>query len=1505
MPIRSRFEHPTPQHNDIVAVAEALREAWYSNRPIVPIVGAGLSADSGFPVIRSVVRYLAKLYAGTDRGAPFARVRFRGVEWLREMISGRYREKPWYYVTDFGWPDRFELQQDLLRDCNDGAVSAAVSEVLTRLTPLINPASNYPFDRLQSDIIQLVQQVPGANHLVAEIHTRFARDRGGWSVPYDVSGDWRRLIQHLTGFQPDYADALFAALGENKQPNLGHRYLAFLIRLLSVRTVFTFNFDELIERSLEAEGFRPKVFAMEEGRNLPHKSLAGDTAVSVVKLHGSTHSLLLDERLDRPLTREYLHRFDQLVGTDPLLLVVGCSGGDRRLISLIEHVLTPTRDNLRVAWLHFESYRPPFLMQQDDPNTFRRGACAAETPQPAASLVHLYSHLTGRYPASARPYVAGAGQALGYPPASGYRVNNLEQIVVGPKKMFWLRSIELADVDRRESAGSFPRTTASEVQFAVADFGLRRGYTPIIINLEWVHTLGGLVGAVVDRCRQYDSTLAPSVLPSEDPAVWETPGAVDGLVNKAVALVANALQRSRYLILLEGIETYLWNAISHHGETNVGAERLRPRFGLLCEFLARLDEAQGVDDEKRPRLNDIGESRIVLTLDARSFRNESSADQFVDLSGLLTPRLKGLGQLTMTGTNDPGGTRQFDEVFRQTGVYPFQTFRSESSARNALVLFLLTACRRARPLALVRHLLYPILGSGQKIDAWLAARVRAADRCGFLTLAGGATWLSWPVRNQVYSLNTRHTSTGRMSEILEKNQTDQVAECVTQLVVSYAVHFRLTRTYYVYTFRQSNDALAFLEYTYHRISTLRYLVKLIAVLQWARGNPERADRVLAGLKAAGAFLQEAVGTEPGEAVGSTRYQDLLRRLQMRSKTLLHQMINGRGGADSVGALEDELMRRHVKEARALLRAWRRHEPLLRMQLPAEQLLHWCERLAEDDLRYRCDKVVVGYDRVTSNGSTVPRTWPWPADKVLTGTRTIEEFAQFICDLQVKLWAERGDNDRVMRVRYTQICSGSPPERSNAPGELDLNAVVATLIDKRGTWYDTPARHHVLDVVNALIKRSQCDRLPQDWELAGRLLDAVRPQEPGDPPAGNTPENCSRHEAALRYYHLKAEHELRAISLFAEGFREAPTRRPQTSGERANETALQAVDTGMEETRHQLPFPDDLPRSVVIDRMVDGTLYSQYQTVFDMLRGRVRWGRTLQEFPTHTIWSAECDQFYRDEFQAAFRYFELAKGGLDRTNPLLLGLVEIYSAEACLGIARLQLYRAQEAANAGVASRVGDLLAEARAKHASARGCLLRCRECLLDARRNVVWWRLFFTMVAQYHADRLTLAFVQLFSDPVLTTDGTVGLKPEWLSRLRKGYNAVRHAAEFRTSSAPPDPWLVRVWAELTLAGAGLILKMAAVITAQSNKPKLSLDVELDLAVDLITQLHDAERLLPDTAARWSAHAQPRQVRGQIEQLLSEQERLVRDAVPELERPFQLRAQLLKLAQGLSHTPSV
>ena len=110
-----------------------------------------------------------------------------------------------------------------------------------------------------------------------------------------------------------------------------------------------------------------------------------------------------------------------------------------------------------------------------------------------------------------------------------------------------------------------------------------------------------------------------------------------------------------------------------------------------------------------------------------------------------------------------------------------------------------------------------------------------------------------------------------------------------------------------------------------------------------------------------------------------------------------------------------------------------------------------------------------------------------------------------------------------------------------------------------------------------------------------------------------------------------------------------------------------------------------------------------------------------------------------------------------------------------------------------------------AKHEAARYALQRARNLLLAGRRNVAWWRFYYQMTAQYHAERLMLTI----AEPHQRLRNKV---PENLTRLRRAYNALRTALDYtlpRDSQTPVSRWLTRAWAEMTLAGATIGVKSA------------------------------------------------------------------------------------------------
>src|SRR5580704_8089825 len=101
--------------SNIWEAIDEIRSAWQGNRAIVPLVGAGISADSGIPIVRSIVRYFGKFQQMIELGA------YHAMQNPPETLEGdlirkrqnEYQKEPWKFVKDFGWPDRFQLNLDL------------------------------------------------------------------------------------------------------------------------------------------------------------------------------------------------------------------------------------------------------------------------------------------------------------------------------------------------------------------------------------------------------------------------------------------------------------------------------------------------------------------------------------------------------------------------------------------------------------------------------------------------------------------------------------------------------------------------------------------------------------------------------------------------------------------------------------------------------------------------------------------------------------------------------------------------------------------------------------------------------------------------------------------------------------------------------------------------------------------------------------------------------------------------------------------------------------------------------------------------------------------------------------------------------------------------------------------------------------------------------------------------------------------------------------------------
>lgn len=1445
-------KEPQVSSSTVKCFAMALKEARKTNRQVVPIVGAGLSADCGFPIVTAIVRYFGKLQQYIAEQIPLPTHKSQSDDKISypDELFVEYKKNPWKFVEDFGWPDRFQLNQDLYLYLSDSKkkprerlVENAVRAGLDAVLDDVNRVGSWEYKDLSKDIKKKLTVIeknlvnPEAKAALSAVRKRLEENRSR-SAAFDIVGDWRRLILTFTNFHSDYADALFARFGSSRQPGQGHRFLAFLAQCLAVPTVFTFNFDSLIEQSLEAEGIRPRVFAMEHGAGLPHAQLVKDQ-LSLIKMHGSTHALLLDEQLDRPLRDGYLQRFIGLTKKDPLLFVVGCSDGDRRLRDLVTYVVEQSSADIpSVLWLHYESEVPRFLKELMENPRAPNKILTCQTNNPGATLQHLYSWLTNSTPAGQTPYLAHVQQPV-----------DLASTTFNGKK----RSTSRPKWTRFELVSSLTLNTvipsASYELLKRANYWSRHGYQFIWVDLEAVHTFAGVVGSIIDQCRKYDPDLAPSVLPFDIDSL-PSEGTQQRFLNTTLELaatrVARALRRTRYYLAIDGLETYVWPATTHHGLSHIAIQSgAGVRLKNLVDFLEKL------------RGEELGESIVGISVDESISRHHNrKLNKYIRLRALVNEFDK------RPADSNPFLKNHHEFKFKKYFKYladdlPLISLQSipdgfltgtEASQRNerlALIFLHLSCFRRMRPLVVLRYLIKPLLGSvanqgdDDAVEQNLKPLIDLWNGQVLQQLEGGGYWFARAIRNEVYTENTRYTDTENIGKCLSNKtpaevRTQLCSKTAFQLYLAAMTHQRISQTWYTRTFVQSDDSFAFLEYTYHRISSIRYLAKLRRLVQVACTRKIIAEAVVAGILK-GKTLEQLITTSEQPEFES-QFSGRLTDSQGEPVNYLKE-------------LESNLAKHHSEELGSLYRAWTRAEVTLRTQVPAEQLLYWCDELLTDDLIHRCNRVVTDY--VKKSG---PRGRPqfelihhrFPSkgvddefvDKALEDG-VIKEFRHYLQDLQAKLWIERSDYKTSIPAIWRHLLNSAdknPRKKVVANPEITpITAYEAKKLEKDDRFIsscDVAQCHRLLDIVNCRFQLQQESsftdhelmekrKAPRDLlnkirkQLEKLEATSARKQEQRETNKIAAPaEKNKLNEAWLRLLHLQAENHMGRITVFThDGFTAATKNwKPKVA---ELEEVTKTISEALERIRMHDARTDRAPRSVVLDPTTDGSLYLQYRAICYMLKGRTEWLKNSEE-----------------GFQKAQLSFEIARGGLHDHSPLLSALIELYTVEALLGQARKVLFSAPSDEKAEEAFKT------ARGLYDSARGGLQRAREWLLASRRNVVWRKFFFRLTTQYHSDRLLLGYAR-----VRTMVGKLKARDnkerngldfecekvlrEYLLRLRRAYLGLLSAVDLylphasdQTVKNSPCPgrfrWIYRMWWELTLC-AYATGRIALTLDSKSN----------------------------------------------------------------------------------------
>jgi hypothetical protein len=522
-------------------------EAKY--RPIVPFLGAGISISAGFPTIKFVIDYLAKVSFAIEYGIFEDRLPNIKPEDKSKLKS--YFQRPSQYLDTFGWPNLGQLNADIWDWLSDKGKEKifekseriskktiegklpdllaldiislpALDIILQRKLEEIDDdqkilLKNYidgkkyiklNFRHYQQAIVQWVLRKEHAGH---EINTEQAILEAwlNWKKYHNsdqdtdlehglLYGDWEALLDKLCEGHFNLADGLFTLFEQGLKPTLSHRYLSFLQSKLGMPLLLTTNFDSLLERAFNQEDIHPKVFDIHRDAELPDATLVCKQ-LSLLKLHGSAYGLKFGERLKHSLEASDRNTATAYIPIDALILVMGFSGSERRimqmLLAFVQQVESESKDSdtPRLIWIQGPGEPGPLFneMLVDYKNIVKR----VNVKHIDTFIQELYFHITRHsYPSSVKNYSTIPNQPL----TKGLK-NALSEKEDRKRCPVQLYIDNHDNKNRTPPYSSWPSLAAMEFVKS-----LNNGYTSIWIDFESHHTIEGIISEIFNRVRVID-----------------------------------------------------------------------------------------------------------------------------------------------------------------------------------------------------------------------------------------------------------------------------------------------------------------------------------------------------------------------------------------------------------------------------------------------------------------------------------------------------------------------------------------------------------------------------------------------------------------------------------------------------------------------------------------------------------------------------------------------------------------------------------------------------------------------------------------------------------------------------------------------------------------------------------------------------------------------------------------------------------------------------------------
>lgn len=778
---------------------------WHSGRPLVPVFGAGISVESGIPLMGAIGDYLRDLKCFIS-SSDFHK------KYVPDLGSDAIGDSGRKYLTRFGWPDRHMLRQFLRKFSMDQ--SGGTLEPPEWWKPLNHLASHY------SDLKRILTKYNPTNR-----------------------PDWWSLLATLTTSDDSLKDLLFSQLVAEAQPTTSHQYAAFLAGIMNWQLIVTTNFDSLLERALYEQGMRATVYELLPNVDLPDATLV-KKGPSVIKLHGGTYSLLAGSILNVPIDYKTQEHLLQFFPKNSLLLILGYRGEDLRVRRLIEAACAQSKkqlggkDDVKTAVWVYRSQLP-----EDSERLKEVGVEFVQYGDSGSYLQELYTRLTSTIPVSTASF-----RALAHvPPCTDDE---------------WLKTEVTTDEFRNASTVIFTRV-ANDCGTSTALIRnvhqLSRGHHPVWCHLERIGAVNSLIAHLQREFRRIDPDL-PVFSLFRPPPTASVPTGNMFENDPRIEWILEAMRRHAYVIAIDAVGEFgnVFSDASKNRQLNTESDqedetkKLRDLIEMLIKKSNKFGDSKlrvSYTPPSTPKDNWHLEryckpsSNVVafnvsekIQIPQKTVGSGHNARPLV-LNPYCSENVKdALNQLELQdriSVNCATELRKMcgnanDEVPRRTLLVDCVTQFWDAIKEPKLKILLAVACafRRSRPLAALRplviafwdrsqakseHQLFEIPFPANPWDAALPARDRE-DLDEILDLLeqarvmvpqeGGFYWIHRLVRETIWSKVNIKDSDGR---------TNRSVARLHDLVATY---------YYEHVFRRSKDHEAMVEYLYHRASSL-------------------------------------------------------------------------------------------------------------------------------------------------------------------------------------------------------------------------------------------------------------------------------------------------------------------------------------------------------------------------------------------------------------------------------------------------------------------------------------------------------------------------------------------------------------------------------------------------------------------------------------------------------------------------------------------------------------